>query len=236
MARSVIIGDVHGCSAELSALLDRVQPGDGDQVFFVGDLVGRGPDTPGVLSIVRQVAGRSVVGNHEAQLLSVRRAPRQGQQVGSISRACWRLLHQLKDEDWGLLESLVAFIELPEHSVCIVHAGVLPGVSVAHQQLRVLTTMRSIGPGGVPLDVLHETSWAAHHTGPPHVVFGHAATAGLQVYSDATGLDSGCVYGGRLTALVLEQGRTPPPADLRGDVLVSVPARHCYYPRTVGGQ
>ena len=72
--RTVIVGDVHGCSAELETLLERIAFADGDRLVMVGDLVARGPDSSGVLAIVRSAKGRSALGNHEAKLLSWRRA------------------------------------------------------------------------------------------------------------------------------------------------------------------
>ncbi|HLV20844.1 MAG TPA: hypothetical protein VKZ49_08175, partial [Polyangiaceae bacterium] len=71
--------------------------------------------------------------------------------------------------------------------------------------------------------------WGARYTGPPHLVFGHNAREGVQLHPWATGLDSGCVYGGALTAMVLEAAEPVPPAAERQRVLVSVPARRVYF-------
>ncbi|MDQ2645633.1 MAG: metallophosphoesterase, partial [Myxococcota bacterium] len=75
---TILIGDVHGCAAELSELLERLGPRQGDQVVFVGDLVARGPDSPGVLRLIRELGGRAVRGNHEERLLAARAARRKG--------------------------------------------------------------------------------------------------------------------------------------------------------------
>ena len=71
-------------------------------------------------------------------------------------------------------------------------------------------------------------SWAESYQGAPHVVFGHNAQAGLQLFGAATGLDTGCVYGGQLSAMVLKDGQNPPPPAERRDVIVSVEARERY--------
>jgi len=229
VARSIIVGDVHGCSAELAALLDRVGLGQDDQVVFVGDVVARGPDSPGVLALLREVSGRSVVGNHEAKLLRARAAVRSGTPPPHLGRSHRQVMAQLQPRDWALLESFPYTLELGEHDVCVVHAGVVPGVALAEQDPRLLVTMRSIDASGAPSDRLDGTPWGALYRGPPHIVFGHNAVASLQFFPDATGLDSGCVYGGRLTALVLPHGARTPPVESRGDVLVSVRAAQRYY-------
>jgi hypothetical protein len=210
--RSIWIGDVHGCARELSELLERVGPTADDQVIFVGDLVARGPDTPGVLRLAREFRSVSVLGNHEHRMVLAHQAERSGSRGPRLGPSHQTLLTELGEEDWEQLASLPLSLEFPDHNVRVVHAGVVPRVPFAEQQAWSLLHLRSLTKQGGPSDRYSEKrSWAEAYDEDPHIIFGHNAQAGLQLCASATGLDTGCVYGGALTALVLERGQQPPP-------------------------
>ena len=230
MARTIIVGDVHGCVDELGRLLDLLAPGTADRVLFVGDLIARGPDSLGVLALYRAVNGQSVLGNHESKLLGAHRARRSGGKRPRVSALHYALLQRLGDADWALLEGLPLSLPVPEHGLCVVHAGIVPDQSISAQDPWILTHIRSIDPAGKPSPRHDHPPWAERYTGEPHIVFGHNSRVGLQLAPCATGLDTGCVYGGRLTALVLGAGEAIPtdPGERR-QRLQSVPAAREYY-------
>ena len=227
MSRTFIIGDVHGCLAELDDLLAAAALDANDAVVFVGDLIGRGPDSVGVLNRVLQLGARTVQGNHERQLLQLLDTGRSSAPpVAHESRL--QLIEQLEPKHLQLLRAMPLYLELGEHPVCVVHAGVVPGVPLTEQDPWVLTHLRSFDAAGGPSAHLGEASWAAAYRGPVHVVFGHSAQRGLQVHEWATGLDTGCVYGGTLTGLVLRDREPVAPPSERDFQLVRVPARATY--------
>lgn len=235
--RTIIVGDVHGCRSELEALLDRVAFSSGDRLVFVGDLVARGPDSLGVLDVARRTGAIVVRGNHEQKLLDWRRARTdwmRGEAAAKppIGRMHRDIARSLRPVDWTLLETSPVFFELPEHGARVVHAGLVPGLAMEAQAPRTLMRIRTVrvrarGAGrGKAANVL----WGAAYAGPPQVVFGHNAAPGLQLHPWATGLDTGCVYGGRLTAMVLAMGqRIPRAIAARRDLLVSEPAQRVWF-------
>ena len=232
--RTIIVGDVHGCRIELEALLDRVAFASGDRLVFVGDLVARGPDSLGVLDVVRRTGAIVVRGNHEQKLLDWRRFRAawirgEGAAKPPIARMHRDIARSLRPVDWTLLETSPLSLALPEHGALVVHAGLMPGVAVHAQSPQTLMRIRSVrvagsrGKGETKL-------WGACYAGPPQVIFGHNAAPGLQLHPWATGLDTGCVYGGRLTAMVLANGqRIPRGLAARRAVLVSEPARRVWF-------
>jgi hypothetical protein len=227
MARSIFIGDVHSCAAELAELLSAVAVSEHDSVYFVGDLLTRGPDAAGVLKLFRAVRARSAIGNHEQRLLAARHARQRGETGPKLGASHAEVATQLSDEDWAILESFPLWIDVPEHGVRVVHAGIVPGVPFEEQDPWLLTHLRAVDADGKPSEKWG-TLWGSLYRGSPHIVFGHNARQRPQIHPDATGLDTGCVYGGALTALVLPGGAAPPPPDSRLDALVSVRARRAY--------
>jgi hypothetical protein len=228
VARTIIIGDVHGCSVELEDLLRLARATGSDRIFFVGDLVGRGPDSRAVLAMVRQLAAVVVQGNHERRLLEVHHGGMVGRRA-RLGPAHRRLMASFNEEDWQTMSKMPFYADLPEHQLCIAHAGIDPALPLADQDPWVLTHLRSFDDTGAPSHHDGTRSWAATYEGPTHVVFGHNALRGLQLFPSATGLDTGCVYGGRLSALVLQQDQPVPAAEQRRASILSVKARRRYF-------
>lgn len=222
--RTILIGDVHGCAAELGSLLERVRFGPGDRLVLVGDLVARGPDSRGVLAIARDAGARSVLGNHEDKLLAWRR---RGAPLGAEHA---QVASSLSDEDWRTLEGMPLWIDLPEHGALVVHAGVIPGRRVEDTSPDALLRMRTLDAAGQWSAAPDAGAlWGSLYDGPPHVVFGHNARESLQIWPLATGLDTACVYGGRLSALVLDAGEPVPRGEAVRARITSGAAMRKYY-------
>lgn len=221
MPRTLIVGDIHGCYDELRRLLDDAKYGAGDRLVLAGDLVARGPASREVVQFARKSEALGVRGNHEARIL----AWHEGRNPARLGSSHQQAAASLSNQDWAWLQRLPFTLDLPEHGVRVVHAGMDPGLPWSEQDDAVLITIRRVADADG-----QSVPWGTRYQGPPHVVFGHDARAGLQLHPWCTGLDSGCVYGGRLTALVLEAGQ-PVPVDPeeRSRHLVSVPAHKQYW-------
>jgi hypothetical protein len=231
--RTIIVGDVHGCRFELDALLDRVAFASGDRLVFVGDLVARGPDSLGVLDIVRRTGAIVVRGNHEQKLLDWRDARLNWMHGKAAAKKPIGKMHRdiaraMRPVDWSLLGSSPLWVDLPEHGLRVVHAGIIPGIPMEEQRPETLMRIRTVKTRGARGKRF--VLWGARYQGPPQIVFGHHAAPGLQLHPWATGLDTGCVYGGRLTAMVLAMGQKVPRAfAARRELLVFEPARRMWF-------
>lgn len=216
MQRTIIVGDVHGCAEELQLLLRRCGYAKGDRVVLAGDLVAKGPDSHGVVQFARENGMLAVLGNHDAFAIAHRHDAGKQSQQGRRS-----YLASLTVKDWEYLQALPLVLHLGspkpgEPAYVVVHAGLVPGVPFDKQKREHMLSLRSIADTGEPTSrLLLHYPWAARWQGPEKIVFGHDAVRGLQQWPMAVGLDTGCVYGRLLTALILPEGELVQIAALR---------------------
>jgi hypothetical protein len=216
MQRTIIVGDVHGCADELRLLLGRCGYTRGDRVVLAGDLVAKGPDSQAVVQFARENALCAVLGNHDAFALAHRH---EAHRHGHGSKRSY--LATLLADDWQYLQDLPLYLHLGpakpgDRDYLVVHAGLVSGVPLDRQRREHLLSLRSITDTGEPTSrLLMRFPWAARWQGPERIVFGHDAVRGLQHWPLATGIDTGCVYGRLLTALILPEGELVQLAALR---------------------
>ena len=199
----LFVGDVHGCLHELEELLVKCQYSERRMVLiFVGDIVSKGPNTVQVVQLARRLGAYSVRGNHEQSTLRELLAF----QTTEILRDKYKWLRDFSDEDLNYLKNLPYTLSVESLNTVVVHAGLTPGVEIEDQNPQHVMTMRNYVPEKFKsTNVITEGHpWALFWSGPRHVIFGHDAQRKLQQYRFATGLDTGCVYGGHLTGLLVE--------------------------------
>jgi diadenosine tetraphosphatase ApaH/serine/threonine PP2A family protein phosphatase len=211
MGRTIVIGDIHGCFDELTDLLNLFELEKNDRVVAVGDLVVKGEKNRGVLDLfIDDDRFSSVIGNHDRALRHYWRG--EPVPLNEAQEATRAELEFNRERYSKYLQSLPYLIDLGSHLV--VHAGIRPGVPLDRQAASDLTELRTMGANpsrrkGIP--------WYAVYRGEKVVLFGHWPALQPRRGPRAIGLDTGCVYGGRLTAFVIESNQ-----------LLSVPARRVY--------
>ena len=227
-----IIGDVHGCFDELVELLRQlghgvdettltVQPANGRKLVFVGDLVDRGPKVPQVLKLVMNAVGSGtalcVPGNHDAKLMRKLR----GREV-QITHGLAESLAQLANEPEDFRKLVAEFIDdlvshyvLDDGKLVVAHAGMKESMqgrgSGAVREFALFgETTGETDEFGLPV----RYNWAAEYRGTATVVYGHTPVPEPEWLNRTINVDTGCVFGGKLTALRYPEKE-----------LISVPAR-----------
>ena len=230
-----IIGDVHGCYEELIALLGQlgyqiengltVTPPDGRRVVFVGDLVDRGPRIPEVLRLVMRMVEDGtafcVPGNHDMKLMRKLK----GRDV-QLTHGLADSIQQLDDETSEFKQSVIKFLDdlvshyvLDDGKLVVAHAGMKEemqgrGSGKVRDFALYGETTGETDEYGLPV----RYNWAAEYRGKAMVVYGHTPVAEPEWLNRTINIDTGCVFGGKLTALRYPERE-----------LISVPALRTYY-------
>ncbi|MHA5053768.1 polynucleotide kinase-phosphatase [Streptomyces sp. SD15] len=225
-----IIGDIHGCASELEALLGKLGYVDGAHpegrtAVFVGDLVDRGPDTPGVLRRVMSMVGSGnalcVPGNHENKLGRYLKG-RKVQHSHGLAETIEQLAAESEEFRTGVREfvdGLVSHYVLDGGRLVVCHAG-LPEKYHGRTSGRVRShalygdTTGETDEFGLPV----RYPWAEDYRGRAAVVYGHTPVPQATWLNNTICLDTGAVFGGKLTALRWPERE-----------LVDVPAEQVWY-------
>ncbi|WP_183068340.1 polynucleotide kinase-phosphatase [Streptomyces sp. gCLA4] len=225
-----IVGDIHGCSSELETLLarlgyeDGVHP-EGRTAVFVGDLVDRGPDSPGVLrrvmGMVKSGNALCVPGNHENKLGRYLKGSKVRQTHG-LAETIEQLSHEppeFVEEVREFIRGLVSHYVLDGGKLVVCHAG-LPEKYHGRTSGRVRShalygeTTGETDEFGLPV----RYPWAEDYRGKAAVVYGHTPVPNTAWINNTICLDTGAVFGGRMTALRWPERE-----------LVDVPAEKVWY-------
>ena len=243
-----IIGDVHGCADELEELLATLgyevaerrdgtsldagpvyRHPEGRTVVFLGDLVDRGPRVLDTLRIARNLveagAGLCVMGNHEAKFLRALQG-RQVQVTHGLGESLAELdalepgaRDALKEELKTWLDARISHYVLDGGALVVAHAGLKAemhgrGSRGVREFALYGDTTGEIDEFGFPVRL----DWAQHYRARATVVYGHTPVPEADWLNGTIDIDTGCVFGGKLTALRYPERE-----------LVSVPARRTYY-------
>ncbi len=224
-----VVGDIHGCLDELRELLARLGYVDGEdglpahptgrRLVFLGDLVDRGPDPVGVLDLVRRLvdSGKAfcVAGNHDEKLLKKLRgkAVRMGhglaETVARIEALPAEARARFEVETTRFLDRLVSHYVLDGGGLVVAHAG-LKAEYQGRSSMRVRSfalygdTTGEVDAFGLPV----RQPWAKDYRGKALVVYGHTPVPEPDRLNGTVNIDTGCCFGGALTAYRYPEGET----------------------------
>jgi hypothetical protein len=203
MPRTIAIGDVHGCADEFEKLVRILELKPDDRVIQVGDLVNRGPDSHRVIELAREYQVEAIIGNHELRLLRARKKNK----PSLLKQDDQATIEQLTADDWKYLEALPKFLYDAQIDTVIVHGGFLPNKPWQAQGSDLITNIQVIdkkGKAAKRSDAPDAAPWADSWGGSPFVVYGHTPRPRVLERKGSIGIDTGCVYGGHLTAYIIE--------------------------------
>ena len=204
--RLIVIGDVHGCIRELEKLLKKAKAKKKDRVLFLGDLINRGPNSKEVIQLARDIKATSLLGNHELRLLQFYHNL-DSSELRPYDRST---LASLDAKDRKYMASMVLWLEIPPRELVFVHGGFLPHIPWRTQSASIVTQIQEVDQNGLPRrrnEVSSGKPWADLWKQKPFVVYGHTPRARIYKKHYSLGIDTGCVWGGKLTALILPENK-----------------------------
>ena len=226
--RTIIVGDVHGCRNELAQLLEKAkyEPST-DRVILAGDLVDRGPDSVGTVKYAREHNLEAIQGNHDNKLVRYhkhehkKKFNRHYRNPMKFSEEKMEIYNGLSEEDHEWLRNLPTCIELWEYNTLVIHAGCKPGTPAEQQHYKTHLFTRFLSTSNhnklmrldpVTLEQPKDSIfWAEVYDGTSNIVYGHHVHSleDVKFHSNdksarCIGIDTGCCFGGRLTAMIFE--------------------------------
>jgi len=246
--RTIVIGDVHGCLDTLDEMLRmlRVKAGE-DRIVFLGDLVDRGPDSAGVVRRARELNAESVMGNHDEKHVRYRRYELSGKPNPMKTHDEWLKHHrELSDDEIEWMAKMPYTIDLGSGFIAV-HAGFEGSRTLEEQKPNKMMRIRYVDEDGamLPLTSDHKVPpnsyrWTTAWDHPHHVLYGHHVHSLTVPMVDEVmavdgkrymrvGLDTGCCFGGTLSAAILTPVVPQYFVDLPFELqFISIPARRAY--------
>lgn len=230
--RTIVVGDIHGCIDEFNELIKTVSYNkESDRIILLGDLIDRGPDSAAVVRRARELNLECVMGNHEHKFLKWFRS--HGSSVDVYSK----LPHysEFSDADINYIMRMSSYVKLSEHNTIVVHAGLRGGIPLINQSKDDLMYIRYMDADHkfISLKKINKLGkaatgalfWTEFWTGPESIIYGHnvnnyenpsieEVSPGIMCY----GLDTGCCFGGKLTAMIVESKE-----------IIQIQAKRAYY-------
>lgn len=199
MSRTIIIGDVHGCIDELLHLLEVVSPEKKDRVIFIGDLINKGPNSLAVWQVFQELGAEAVLGNHELAVLEAAKGKRPKRGIYE------RMALEFGDEFESFLADIGRWpLYIKDKKFLAVHAGKVPNKRLKQSTAAELCNIRTWDGKGENLQGSANPPWYEFVDYDRPIVFGHwASKLGVFDVPGFCGLDTGCVYGNELSAVIL---------------------------------
>lgn len=216
MGRTIAIGDVHGCAREFEKLLKKLNPEKTDRIIQLGDLINKGPDSHEAIALARAHDIQTIMGNHEMRLLLAKEA----KSLKDLNSYYQETIKQLSIKDWKYLKQLPKFIYENALDTVFVHGGFSPNEPWHSQSLDTVTTVQMITKKGLPEKRTYRSKsklWVNYWKNDTSVIYGHTPRRRIYRKKNTLCLDTGCVYGGKLTAYLVEEHK-----------LISVKAKRAY--------
>ena len=216
----VIYGDLHGCLDEFKALRTKVNPSNNDKEIVIGDILDKGPFSNELLTYIQKNNISSILGNHEYKYLRYKKHQDSFLETGKkipmqLEPEEIEIFNTLTAKDFEYLDTLPFFIKID--NLTLVHAGLTNKIDLDTSNIKDLKKtlwIRTLDNNEKTLSLSDDYPaakyWSQYYDGKQGiVVYGHQPFNEVKVDTYSFGIDTGCVYGNKLTALIIYNTKNP---------------------------
>ena len=216
----IIYGDLHGCLEEFKELRAKVSPSSNDKEIVIGDILDRGPFSNELLTYIRENKILSILGNHEYKYLRYKKHQENFLKTGKknpiiLDAKEINFFNNLNSKDFDYLNALPFFVKI--NNLTLVHAGLTNKIDLdtaSNKDLEKTLWIRTLDDNEKTLSLSDDYPtaryWSEYYDGNQGiVVYGHQPFHEVKIDTYSFGIDTGCVYGNKLTALVVYDTKNP---------------------------
>ncbi len=208
--RTIIYGDIHGCLEEFVQLRSKIGITIGDREISVGDILDRGPYSNEVVRYARENNIELILGNHEDKYVRYKK-----DNPVTFDAEKQKIFANLSAKDIEYLQNAPFFLKID--NLTILHAGITNKIDLqtaSSKQLKQLIRIRHLNKEQKMLSLEQQTEihsfWSEVYNGEQGIiVYGHEAFDDVKIDNYSFGIDTGCVYGNKLTALIIQDTAKP---------------------------
>ncbi|MCB0279659.1 MAG: metallophosphoesterase [Calditrichaeota bacterium] len=228
MKRYFFIGDIHGCADELKNLVEKLKLTDSDELISVGDIINKGPKSNEAVEFLIDCNAKAVMGNHDILIRYVHDEITQKKKSPfPLKKSHYQLYESLSDRSRDYILNLPFYYRIKAINTVVIHAGLDPKYSIEEQSESDIVSIRildTISKSYVKRDQ-KGNPWYFYYHGDERIIYGHSAAQSIRLHKNTICIDTGCLYGEKLTAYILPDER-----------FVSVKAKQVYNDYSQGGK
>lgn len=234
--RIIIYGDLHGCFEEFIELRNKINPTVFDREIVLGDILDKGPFEIELLRYLRENKIESILGNHEDKYIRYFKHLKLFEETGKeievkLSASQSELFNKLNRNDLEYLESFPSFLKI--ENLTLVHGGLTNDIdleNLSKKDIKMIVRLRYLNENNIVSHVNHKNEynerWAKFYDGNQGiVVYGHQIFDDVMYDKFSIGIDTGCVYGNKLSAMIVTDTKNP----MENHQIVKVDAKASYF-------
>jgi len=220
MSKTIIYGDLHGCLDEFKLLRAKINLSKEDKEIIIGDILDRGPSSNKLLKYIQENNILSILGNHEYKYIRYKKHYdtfiKTGKKIPmKLDNDKLKIFNNISEDEWTYLLSLPFYMKID--NLTLVHAGITNKIvldSAEKRDLEKILWIRTLDKNQKTLSLSDDNPtakfWSEYYDGNQGIiVYGHQPFDNIKIDKYSIGIDTGCVFGNKLSAIIINDTKKP---------------------------